>query len=194
MASKTVDNGTLTDYDVATGTGAVDGDTQRVTLASDDPAVALLGTIDADTGSIAASLTLSGTPAVTTVSDTATSATLLSSSGTRKGFRITNTSSAVLFVKYGATAPHRIVGYYTHGTTEYVFTGGLMLVTFGSTSLGEFDATGNQDIITPLVPAIKIVASEQVNAALLLYVPDAITDGDGDLTIHVWYSIEDVPA
>lgn len=104
MASKTVDNGTLTDYDVATGTGAVDGDTQRVTLASDDPAVALLGTIDADTGSIAASLTLSGTPAVTTVSDTATSATLLSSSGTRKGFRITNTSSAVLFVKYGATA------------------------------------------------------------------------------------------
>lgn len=90
--------------------------------------------------------------------------------------------------------PHRIVGYYTHGTTEYVFTGGLMLVTFGSTSLGEFDATGNQDIITPLVPAIKIVASEQVNAALLLYVPDAITDGDGDLTINIWYSEESVPA
>lgn len=42
--------------------------------------------------------------AVTSVADTATSTTLLSSSGARKGFRITNTSSAVLYVKYGTTA------------------------------------------------------------------------------------------
>lgn len=89
---------------------------------------------------------------------------------------------------------HRVTGYYSHETTEYVFTGALMIVTFGSTSLGEFDATANQDAITPLVPAIKVVASEQVNAALLLYVADAITDGDGTLTVTVWYSIEDVPA
>ena len=88
---------------------------------------------------------------------------------------------------------HRAVGYYTHATTEYVFTGGLPILTFGSTSLGEFDATGNQDAITPFVSSIKVVASEQVNAALLLFVPDAITTGDGTLTVTVWYSVEDVP-
>lgn len=37
---------------VAAGAGAVSATVQRVTLASDDPAVALLGTIDADTGGI----------------------------------------------------------------------------------------------------------------------------------------------
>lgn len=37
------------------GAGAVAANTPRVTLASDDPAVALLGTIDTDTGSIATS-------------------------------------------------------------------------------------------------------------------------------------------
>ena len=89
---------------------------------------------------------------------------------------------------------HRVVGYYSHGTTEYVFTGGLMFLTFGSTSLGEFDATANQDAITPWTTTVKVVASEAVNAALVLFVTDAITDGDGTLTVTVWYSIEDVPA
>lgn len=44
--------------DAVAGAGAVDTGTQRVTLASDDPAVALLTTVDADTGSMA---TLLGT-------------------------------------------------------------------------------------------------------------------------------------
>jgi hypothetical protein len=47
---------------------------------------------------------VSGTAAVTSVADNASSTTLLSSSATRKGFRIQNTSSAVLYVKYGTTA------------------------------------------------------------------------------------------
>jgi hypothetical protein len=42
---------------VAAGAGAVDALTQRTTLASDDPAVALLGTIDTDTGVIAGDTT-----------------------------------------------------------------------------------------------------------------------------------------
>jgi hypothetical protein len=59
--AKTVDNGSNPDYDVATGAGAVSDDVQRVTLASDDPAVAKLGTIDTDTGNIATSAaTLAG--------------------------------------------------------------------------------------------------------------------------------------
>lgn len=48
--------------------------------------------------------TVNTTAAVTSVADTATSTTLLSSSADRKGFRIHNTSSAVLYVKYGTTA------------------------------------------------------------------------------------------
>src|SRR5688500_14625567 len=43
----TVDNGELTDYDVSVGAGVVDATTQRITLASDDPAVASLDAIEA---------------------------------------------------------------------------------------------------------------------------------------------------
>lgn len=98
---------------------------------------------------------------------------------------------------------HRVVGYYSHGTTEYVATGGLPFLTFGSTSLGEFDCLANQDAITlgwkpaatsvPWTTTVKVVASEAVNAALVLSVTDPLTDGDGTLTVTVWYSIEDVP-
>lgn len=42
---------------ITAGAGAVGASTPRVTLASDDPAVALLTTIDADTGNLGASLT-----------------------------------------------------------------------------------------------------------------------------------------
>lgn len=41
---------------ITAGAGAVSTNTPRVTLASDDPGVALLGTIDADTGNIATSV------------------------------------------------------------------------------------------------------------------------------------------
>jgi hypothetical protein len=50
----------------AAGAGAVDGGTQRTTLASDDPAVSLLGTIDADTSDIKTAVeSLANKPAVT---------------------------------------------------------------------------------------------------------------------------------
>jgi len=79
----------------------------------------LLGTIDADTSTLAGAVsgtemqvdvltsalpTANTTSAVTSVADTASSTTLLSAAATRKGFRITNSSSAVLYVKYGTTA------------------------------------------------------------------------------------------
>jgi cytochrome c556 len=47
---------------------------------------------------------LATTPTVTSVDDSATSVTLLSSSTTRKGFRLFNDSDVVAYVKYGATA------------------------------------------------------------------------------------------
>ncbi len=46
----------------------------------------------------------SGTSAITSVNDTASSTTLKASNTARKQIMITNTSSAVLYVKYGATA------------------------------------------------------------------------------------------
>lgn len=55
---------------VAAGAGAVDALTQRVTLASNDPAVALLGTIDADTGAISTAAQSLDTKATTYDADT----------------------------------------------------------------------------------------------------------------------------
>lgn len=49
-------------------------------------------------------LTKASTGTVTSVADSATSGTLLSSSATRKGFRIVNDSDQTLYVKYGTTA------------------------------------------------------------------------------------------
>ena len=60
---------------VAAGAGAVDALTQRTTLASDDPAVALLGTIDTDTGAIVTGI---GAPTDAAWDGAAASATLVS--------------------------------------------------------------------------------------------------------------------
>ena len=46
----------------------------------------------------------SDTGTVTSVSDSASSVTLLSALATRKGFKIFNDSTAILYIKYGATA------------------------------------------------------------------------------------------
>lgn len=115
--TKTVDNGTLADYNVATGAGAVDADTQRVTLASDDPAVVKLGTIDADTGNIATSVAtiagaVSGTEVqvdiasvVGTSSNEAgqatisnTSATIVASGSGRRGVLVVNQQTVPVYI------------------------------------------------------------------------------------------------
>jgi len=59
MAQTNVGNttGQPNDYPVDMNAGAATDDTQRMILASNDPAVALLGTIDADTGNLAGILT-----------------------------------------------------------------------------------------------------------------------------------------
>lgn len=59
-----------------------------------------LGTVSS--GGVASARPQTGT--VTSVSDTASSTTLLSASGTRKGFRVYNDSPYAVYVKYGATA------------------------------------------------------------------------------------------
>jgi hypothetical protein len=54
----TVDNGELTDFDVDVGAGNVGADTQRVTLAADDPAVVSLAAIET---AVEGTLTVTGT-------------------------------------------------------------------------------------------------------------------------------------
>lgn len=92
-------------------TGAATAANQATIAGHLDGVETLLGTIDTDTGAIATAtaaaadtLARAATGSVSAIADTATSTTLLSSSASRKGFRITNTSSAVLYVKYGTTA------------------------------------------------------------------------------------------
>ena len=82
--------GTLVAAAQATGAGAVGATTARVTLASDDPAVSRLTPASTGTG--------------TSVSDTGSSAQLLASSSTRRGFRLYNDSTQAAYVKYGTTA------------------------------------------------------------------------------------------
>lgn len=113
------------------GAGAVDAGTPRTTLASDDPAVALLGTIDADTGSIATSASTvagavsgsemqvdivtaptlttkeirSGTAATTTPTVTTSTTTVLDSNANRLGALISNpTGGETVYINFGAAA------------------------------------------------------------------------------------------
>ena len=113
------------------GAGAVDAGTPRTTLASDDPAVALLGTIDTDTGSIATDVatvagavagsemqvdivsapqletkeTRASTAATTTPTVTTGSGTVLAANANRLGGLISNpTGGTTCYLNFGATA------------------------------------------------------------------------------------------
>lgn len=113
------------------GAGAVDAGTPRTTLASDDPAVALLGTIDTDTGAIATSVaTVAGavtgtemqvdivtapqietkevratTPATTTPTITTSTSVVLASNANRIGALISNpTGGETVYINFGAPA------------------------------------------------------------------------------------------
>lgn len=94
---------------------------------------------------------------------------------------------------------HRIASYYKYGTAAYT--------TSGATTPYVGYAVGPQwavvDIVSDTVDIIKTqpgdlagsVATDAINSALLAFTDGAVfTDGDGTLTITVWYSIEDVPA
>jgi len=72
------------DYSVTTGVGAVDANTQRVTIADAYPKAG---------NSTAVSLTAS-----------ASSQTLKASNSARIGFFVTNTSASAAYINYGATA------------------------------------------------------------------------------------------
>lgn len=96
--SITVD-GTVT-ANLAAGTNNI-GDVDVLTLPAIPAGTNNIGDVDVLTTVLPVP---ASTGTVTSVNDAATSATLLSSSATRKGFRIFNDSTVTLYVKYGATA------------------------------------------------------------------------------------------
>ena len=97
-------------------TGVVSVDDNGSTLSVDDGgstlsiddgggAITVDGTVTATpTGTYTTKETRAATSAVTSVGDSASSVTLLSANANRLGASITNTSSAILYVKFGTTA------------------------------------------------------------------------------------------
>lgn len=103
-ANSTVPNGTKFATDDTGATGHV----PLVKLAQSTDGSATPVTADADGLKVQGSTTLSGVSAssatVTSVSDTSSSTQLLAANSARVGWAVTNTSSAVLYVKLGSTA------------------------------------------------------------------------------------------
>lgn len=79
------------------GGGAVTGTTTRVTLATDGPGVANLSSIDGK-------LAVPRTPTTTSVASSATSVTILASNASRRGFSISNVSTAKLYLSFSTPA------------------------------------------------------------------------------------------
>lgn len=75
---------------IAMGTGTRSAGTQRVTIATDDL--------------VPVSVSQPSSASVTSVADTASSTTLLSSNSSRRGASIFNDSTEILYVKFGTTA------------------------------------------------------------------------------------------
>jgi hypothetical protein len=99
--------------------------------------------------------------------------------------------------------PHRVVMCYTHGTTSYATGGGNPIINYaaGATITEVSGVVGQTDDY--LVISDGTAGNNDLVGAPSLFVNKAITadgdgnvltDGDGTLTVTVWYSIEDVPA
>lgn len=98
--------------------------------------------------------------------------------------------------------PHQVSYVTSVGTTAYAngtYTG--VLVTYGDGSVtivenvGNLTSNGYIGIGGPkTLPEFTLSTTSQANVPIKAFVDDAFTLGDFDLTITVWYSIEDVPA
>jgi len=89
-----------------TGNGVTGTGSQRVTIASDNTAFAVNATLSAETTKVIGTVNLATTATATlsNVSSSASSVTVLASNASRRGAMIFNDSTAVLYLKFGATA------------------------------------------------------------------------------------------
>ena len=146
--------------DAGAGAGAVGTDTQRTTLASDDPAVALLGTIDADTGASLALLTTIDADTSSIATDAGTAATLLGTIDTDTGAISTSTSDLTAAVKatyetVAASQSAQVLG--ASGTVGDYLSG--VLVIPATTSPGAITLTDNVTAISIFAGGASSVGS-----------------------------------
>jgi hypothetical protein len=93
---------------------------------------------------------------------------------------------------------HRRSAYYSYGTVVYAGTSVPSIAYDGQASgigslMGAIDATGDT-ISASSSASLDEAATVYVNKALVVMSDGAtFTDGDGTLTVTVWYTIEDVP-
>lgn len=152
-----------TAVDAVAGAGAVGAGVQRVTLASDDPAVAALAaatpagsniigkvgidqTTDGTTNKVNIDASLkSGTPARSTVASSTSSATILASNASRKGAIIHNTDANALLLDLsgGTAAATRCQIRLTQHQSHEVGFGYTGLIT----GIWEADGSGQADVV-----------------------------------------------
>ena len=93
--------------------------------------------------------------------------------------------------------PHKVVAQYVYGTVAYVVGAQPDVTWEGSSVAGtlSLNLSGGADVLCFITPAMSNANPvDIVNKALTLSAGDPLTDGDGTLTVTVWYSVEDVPA
>jgi hypothetical protein len=145
--------GSWTQTLVVGGAGAVTGGVQRVTLASDDPAVALLGTMDADTGAIKTAV--EGT--LTVGSHAVTNA------GT---FVVQEDGAALTALQLIDDAVYADDADWSDGTSKHILTGGLyqsspQSITDGD--VGPFQVTANGYLIVSVNGTVAVSGTVTAN-------------------------------
>lgn len=93
---------------------------------------------------------------------------------------------------------HRIAEYLSFGTVAYTVGGNQPIVNYAGepTELVGCTTLDSGEDATQSSPALNVyvLASAAVNKALVLFVDGAgLTDGDGTLTVTIWYTEESVP-
>ena len=92
---------------------------------------------------------------------------------------------------------HRVIEYLTYGTVAYTVSGTTTINWAGEAAVvGEIATldSGVSSINSSDDTSVYVQAANAVNKALTVSSDAALTDGDGTLTVTVWYTIEDVPA
>ena len=92
--------------------------------------------------------------------------------------------------------PVQFVAYFTAGASEYLSGGSVVAAWYWGTERRAdiADLSGTTSAVAVTAVTATGNASDVVNKAILIGAVDALTLGDGTLTVTVWYTVEDVPA
>jgi len=93
---------------------------------------------------------------------------------------------------------HRVGSYFEYGTVAYAGVDPVVYIEYDGTTTSTVPILADRTADHTEAPVITsafttAAATDRVNKALTAIAFDAITDGDGTLTVTVWYTVEDVP-